>query len=75
MSSAVITQVVEQLETLPDNLQHQVLVFVQTLRAVVRSGIPGKLLLRFAGAIPLNDLQRMEQAIEAGCEQVDPDEW
>jgi hypothetical protein len=75
MSNAVITQVVEQLETFPDNLQRRVLVFVEALRATVQPGIPGKLLLRFAGAIPLNDLQLMGQAIEAGCEQVDPNGW
>ena len=73
MSSAVVTKVVEQLETLPDALQQQVL--VQMLRAVVRSGIPGKQLLRFAGAISLSDLQLMEQAIEGGCERVDPNGW
>lgn len=75
MSSAVVTQVAEQLETLPYNLQSQVLLFVETLRATVQSGVPGKRLLRFAGAIPLNDLQLMEEAVEAGCEQVDPDAW
>ncbi len=75
MSSAVVTQVAEQLETLPYSLQSQVLLFVETLRAAVQSGVPGKRLLRFVGAIPLNDLQLMEEAIEAGCEQVDSDEW
>jgi hypothetical protein len=28
-----------------------------------------------AGTISLDDLQLMSEAIEAGCEQVDPDEW
>jgi len=73
--SSTIAKVVEQLETLPENLQQRVLAFVQTLRTVVRSGIPGKWLLRFAGAIPLDDLQLMQQAIETGCEQVDLNEW
>lgn len=73
--SDTIVRVVEQLETLPENLQQQVLAFVQTLRTVVRSGIPGKRLLRFAGTIPLDDLQLMRQAIETGCEQVDLNEW
>jgi len=75
VSSMIIAKVVEQLETLPENLQQQVLAFVQTLRTVVRPGIPGKRLLRFAGAIPLDDLQFMRQAIETGCEQADLNEW
>lgn len=32
-------------------------------------------LLRFAGAIPLDDLQKMETAIEEGCSQIDADGW
>jgi hypothetical protein len=75
VSRTIVARVVEQLETLPENLQQRVLAFVQTLRTVVRSGIPGKRLLRFAGAIPLDDLQLMREAIETGCEQVDLNEW
>ena len=71
MSSTIVAKVVEQLETLPENLQQRVLAFVQTLQVVVRSGIPGKRLLSFAGAIPPDDLQLMRQAIETGCEQID----
>ena len=75
MSNTVVTKVVEQLETLPEDLQQQVLAFVQALRAAVQPGIPGKQLLRFAGAIPADDLQLMEQAIETGCGQVDLNGW
>ncbi|MBI3763448.1 MAG: hypothetical protein HY260_16500 [Chloroflexi bacterium] len=74
MNNAVITTVVEQLTTLPDDLQRQVLEFVQTLRASVRRGVSGKQLLRFAGFIPLDDLRLMRQAIETGCGQVDLNE-
>ena len=74
MSGMIIAQVVERLETLPENLQQRVLAFVQTLQVVVQSGIPGKRLLRFAGAIPPDDLQLMRQAIETGCEQIDLNE-
>jgi len=71
----IVTKVVEQLETLPENLQRQVLVFVQALQRVAQPGVPGKRLLQFAGAIPMDDLQLMRQAIENGCEQVDLNEW
>mgnify|MGYP005619758627 CR=1 FL=1 len=40
-----------------------------------RSAVPGKQLLRFAGAIPLDDLRLMQQAIEIGCEAIDSNEW
>jgi len=42
-------------------------------RAVL--AVPGKQLLQFAGAIPLDDLELMRQAIEDECEQVDLNEW
>ncbi len=75
MSNSIITKVVEQLETLPATLQQQVLEFIQTLKASTPPGVPGRQLLRFAGAIPADDLQLMRQAIEEGCEQVDMNEW
>ena len=75
MSSAIKTKVIEQLDTLPENLQRQVLEFVQALQVFVRQGVPGKQLLQFAGAIPLDDLESMRQTIESGCEKVDLNEW
>jgi hypothetical protein len=71
MNNPVILKVVEQMETLPDDLQQQVLEYVQTLKASGQSGVPGRRLLRFAGFIPSDDLQEMKQAIATGCEQVD----
>lgn len=44
-------------------------------RPLARSGVPGRQLVRFAGAIPPDDLQLMQQAIEADCERVDANEW
>jgi hypothetical protein len=75
MSDAVITQIVQQTEALPANLQQQVLDFVRELAAFVQRGVPGEKLLRFAGMIPADDLQLMRQAIEDDCEQVDWHEW
>jgi len=74
MSNTIITEVVQQMENLPSNLQQQVLEFTKRLRVSVQRGVPGKKLLRFAGVIPLDDLQLMSQAIESGCEQVDLNE-
>jgi hypothetical protein len=75
MTGAIKIKVIEQLDTLPENLQRQVLQFVQALQVLARQGVPGKQLLQFAGAIPLDDLESMRQAIENGCEQVNLNEW
>jgi len=75
MSSIIKIKVIEQLETLPENLQREVLAFVEALQKVVRRGVPGRQLLEFASAIPLDDVELMRKAIEDGCEQVDLNEW
>lgn len=75
MSSVVVEKIVEQLKSLPYELQWRVLEFTRALALSVPRGVPGSHLLRFAGAIPLEDVQRMRQAIEESCEQVDTNEW
>jgi hypothetical protein len=75
MSDAVITQIVQQTENLPADLQQQVLDYVKKLAASVQRGVPGENLLRFAGMMPADDLEAMRQAIEDGCERVDWHEW
>ena len=75
MKSTIKAKLIEQLETLPENLQEQVLAFVEGLQAAAQRGVPGKHLLPFAGAIPLDDLELMRQVIEDGCEQVDLNGW
>jgi hypothetical protein len=75
MSISVIDQVVEQLRAMPQQLQWQVLKFARTLISSNIQGVSGQHLLQFAGAIPSDDLQLMQEAIEQGCEQVDFHEW
>jgi len=75
MNNTITTKVVQQLETLPENLQRQVLEYVRALQVLAHRSVPGKQLLQFAGSIPPDDLELMRQAIEEGCEWVDPDEW
>ncbi len=74
MNNSTTTQIVEKLTSLPDDLQQKVLEYVQTLVSLSH-GVPGRQLLRFAGIIPFDDLQRMRDAIETGCEPVDVNEW
>ncbi|MBD1834620.1 hypothetical protein H6F61_18425 [Cyanobacteria bacterium FACHB-472] len=58
------------LNKLNSQQQQQVLDFARFLAITKPVGVPGKELLRFAGAIPADDLNLMIQAIKEGCEQV-----
>ncbi len=71
----LVDRVVEQLKALPYEMQWRVFEFARALAVSAPRGVPGPQLLRFAGAIPLDDLQLMRQTIEEGCERVDTNEW
>ena len=75
MNTPVVDKVIEQLKDLPAEMQWRVFEFTRALAASAPHGVPGRQLLRFAGAVPWDDLQIMRQAIEDGCEAVDADEW
>lgn len=77
MSNLTIVKVTQHLESFPEDLQAQVLAFVEALEAKVRRprGVKGATLLPFAGAMSQEDARQMREAIEVGCEQVDADEW
>ena len=75
MDSVILNEITKKVKKLPDNLQRQVLIFVDALQASSIRGTPGKILLGFAGTISPDDLSIMEQAIESGCEQVDTGDW
>jgi hypothetical protein len=75
MDISILEQVIEQLKVMPQDLQWQVLEFARALAGSTIQGVPGWQLLRFAGAIPADDIQLMRSAIEQDCEQVDTDEW
>jgi hypothetical protein len=71
----LVDKVVEQLKTLPYELQWRVFEFTRALADPAPQGIPGQQLLRFTGAIPSEDLRLMLQEIEENCERVDANEW
>jgi hypothetical protein len=75
MALPVLNQIIDQVKALPDNLQHQVLAFVRSLRSAAGRGTPGLMLLQFAGGISMDDVDRMREAIESDCEQVEGNEW
>ena len=49
--------------------------FACALALTGAKGVPGKELLSFTGAISIEDLKAMEQAIANGCKKVDLNEW
>ncbi|WP_446352626.1 hypothetical protein [Coleofasciculus sp. A1-SPW-01] len=75
MDTPILDKLIEQLKTMPQDLQWRVLEFARTISGSTIQGVPGRQLLRFAGSIPPDDVQLMHQAIEQDCEQVDLDEW
>ena len=75
MTSSVLTEIEKKVRELPENLQRQVLIFVDALKISSTRGKSGRLLLEFAGTISLEDLKIMDDVIESGCEQVDSNEW
>ena len=75
MEASTLNEVIEQLQKMPQNLQQQVLEFARSLADSPIRGVPGSQLLRFAGTIPLQDIELMRQAIAQDCEQVDLNEW
>ena len=75
MKESIVTQVIEQLQELPEYLQRRVLDFVQRLKSTSEQGIPGSQLLQFAGAISHEDLEAMQKAIDKECETIDVNEW
>jgi hypothetical protein len=75
MDTPIIDRVIEQLRALPQELQWRVLEFTRALAQSTPHGVPGQQLLRFAGAISLDDVNLIREAVEQGCEQVDASEW
>ena len=75
MNSPIINEVIEAMRAMPQHFQWQVLEFIRTLVNSQVHGILGQQLLRFAGTIPLEDLNAIQDAIEYDCGKVDIDEW
>lgn len=68
-------QILDRLRQLTEGQLQQVLDYVRGLAADRPGGTPGSALRQFIGAIPEDDLDRMEAAIEADLEQIDPNAW
>ena len=75
MDTPVVDEIVKKLKQLPTSLQQQVLIFVDALQGTTARGKPGSRFNQFARTISTSDLALMQKAIDAGCEQVDTNEW
>ena len=64
-----------QLENLPLGQQRQVLDFARALSLAQPNGVPGAVLLPFAGAIGTEDLLIMSQAADEDCERIASQDW
>ena len=65
-------QIIDRVHRLDVEQQRRVLDFMRELERP--RGVPAQTLLKFARRIALEDLERMEQAME-DCERIDPVEW
>ena len=75
MHQRVTEQILTQVQALPFEEQRRVLDFARALGQSKPAGVSWEEISRFAGAIDKDDLQRMADAIERGCERIDPNEW
>ena len=62
------------LELLSKEQQNRVIAYVKALLKRTKSNNQQDL-LQFAGSFKSNDVQEISSAIEAGCENIDKNEW
>ena len=74
MTSDLPSQIHTELGDLGPDAQRQVLEYVRSLKQRPK-GMSGAELKKHIGTISATDAKSMIDAIEAGCEQVNLDEW
>jgi hypothetical protein len=70
-------ELLKKLDRLSPAMQRRVLDYASSLKeskATLR-GTHGRELLQFAGILSPEEAKAMMDAIEEGCERIDPDEW
>lgn len=75
VSSTLERELHEIGERLPEPKQREVVEYARSLAKPRPRGVSGKEFLALTGTIEPDDIELMKQAIEEGCERVDPDEW
>ena len=66
--SSIAQEILDEIHKLGKGQQAEVLEFVRSLTRSAMAGVPGKTLLRFAGTIDREDLDKMTETIQADCE-------
>ncbi|MBP7588817.1 MAG: hypothetical protein KBA72_12770 [Thermoanaerobaculia bacterium] len=72
---ATKTQLLEDFERLPADLQRTIGELTHALAVSRPRGVPARSLLKHAGVLDPDSARQMREAIEEGCEQVDPRDW
>jgi hypothetical protein len=75
IDSAIKDQLLKQVDQLTLEGQHQVLEFVNSLAKRSSSKIGPKNFLELCGILDSQSAEEMRQAIEEGCERIDPNDW
>ena len=73
MSTTIKDQIIEQVDRLDETQRERLLQYARRMAAP--GGTPGRELLRFAGTVDRADLEAISQAIQEGCEKIDPNAW
>ena len=68
-------EIASKIDSLPSDLQEQVLRFVASLDKSAPVGEKGANLRQFSSSLDPLSAQQMTQAIEEECERVEPGEW
>ena len=66
-------EIIQEVGRLDAPQQRKVLDFARGLSTP--DGAPGRKLLKFAGTIKQRDLDAISEAIQEGCEKVEPNGW
>jgi hypothetical protein len=65
----------EQSSVLRPEQRRQVLEYARSLSEGARRGVPGEVLLRFAGTLSNEEAEAFKAAVEEGCASVDTNDW
>lgn len=75
VEATVKEQILNDIEQLSPEMQARAAQLIHGLVEAGPRGISGRDLLPFAGAIDAESIREMEEAIEDGCERIDPEAW
>jgi hypothetical protein len=75
LDAATQTDLLKEVERLPLPLQQKVINYARSLGESTPCGTPGKQLLKYAGFLSPEEAKAMMDAIEEGCERIEPNEW